>query len=60
MTFCTCLKDFAHAVFDPTPDDELERQMMDEGEPKSEREYWAFREITRLRAEVKHWPNVYL
>ena len=59
------LWNIVHAMLDPTPDEELERQMMDEGEPKSEREHWAFREITRLRRELHHlrtdpWPNIYL
>ena len=33
-----------------TPAAELERQIMYSGEPKNEREWWAAREIERLRA----------
>ena len=60
------LWNIVHAMLDPTPDEELERQMMDENEPKSEREHWAFREIVRLRRKLElprdtdAWPNVYL
>ena len=57
--------ELVHEMFAPTPDSELERQMMDECEPKSEREHWASREITRLRQQVSHdvyhsnFPNHY-
>lgn len=50
--------DLVHSVFDPTPDSELERQMMCEDEPKSEREYWAYREIVKLRAEVVRLDHI--
>lgn len=33
----------------------LEKQIMDSTVPKNEREWWAAREIERLRAEVQHW-----
>ena len=65
MTIHTRICDFVHAVFDATPDAELERQMMDEREPKSEREHWAYREIVKLRERVSHdvyhsnFPNHY-
>ena len=52
MSCRTVICDFVHAVFDPTTDVELERQMMDENEPKSEREDWAYREIVKLRSEI--------
>ena len=37
----------------PTPQDSLESQIMDPNFPKNEREWWAYEEITRLRAEVE-------
>lgn len=39
--------------FQATPASTLEQQIMDACVPKNEREHWAAREITRLRAEVK-------
>jgi hypothetical protein len=53
MNCRTVICDFVHAVFDPTTDVELERQMMDVNEPKSEREDWAYREIVKLRTEIE-------
>ncbi len=39
--------------YQATPNATLEQQMMDACAPKSEREWWAFVEIGRLRAEVE-------
>lgn len=38
--------------YQATPNATLEQQMMDACAPKNEREWWAFAEIGRLRAEV--------
>jgi len=39
--------------YQATPNATLEQQMMDACAPKNEREWWAFAEIGRLRAEVE-------
>jgi hypothetical protein len=44
--------DDAKAGYQATPSATLEQQMMDACAPKNEREWWAFVEIGRLRAEV--------
>jgi len=45
--------DDAKNGYQATPNATLEQQMMDACAPKSEREWWAFVEIGRLRAEVE-------
>ncbi len=55
MSCWSRITDFAHFAFDATPDKELERQMMSVTEPKSEREDWAYREITRLRHQIDQY-----
>jgi hypothetical protein len=44
--------DDSKAGYQATPSATLEQQMMDACAPKHEREWWAFAEIARLRAEV--------
>ena len=44
--------DDAKNGYQATPNATLEQQMMDACAPKNEREWWAFAEIGRLRAEV--------
>ena len=44
--------DDSKAGYQATPSATLEQQMMDACAPKNEREWWAFVEIGRLRAEV--------
>ena len=39
--------------YQATPNATLEQQMMDACAPKNEREWWAFAEIGRLRADVE-------
>jgi hypothetical protein len=43
--------------YQATPNATLEQQMMDACAPKNEREWWAFVEIGRLRAEVEALPQ---
>ena len=45
--------DDAKNGYQATPNATLEQQMMDACAPKNEREWWAFAEIGRLRAEVE-------
>ena len=45
--------DDSKAGYQATPSATLEQQMMDACAPKNEREWWAFAEIGRLRAEVE-------
>ena len=45
--------DDSKAGYQATPSATLEQQMMDACAPKNEREWWAFVEIGRLRAEVE-------
>jgi len=45
--------DDAKNGYQATPPKTLEQQMMDACAPKNEREWWAFAEIGRLRAEVE-------
>jgi hypothetical protein len=40
-----------------TPAGELERQICSATEPKNEREWWAHREIERLRGAIEQAPH---
>ena len=50
--------DDSKAGYQATPSATLEQQMMDACAPKNEREWWAFAEIGRLRAEVESLRGV--